>query len=122
MRDHENTIRLFFTGHALLRMSFSVRCFSDDLKHIKTFKITVKELSICHKRRFSIPFIFSIQYRKHYIFQTMNFVRSNYLSLKYQSYTPSGCKDIGIRKFEFVAITQFLLKIKIRKYLKKILL
>ena len=38
----------------------------------------------------------------------MNPDRSNNLSLKYQTFTPSGCKDIGIRKFEFVAKTQFL--------------
>ena len=30
------------------------------------------------------------------------------MSFKYQRRTPSGCKDIGIRKFEFVAKTQFL--------------
>ena len=36
----------------------------------------------------------------------MNSVRSNNLSLKYQRVTPSGCKDIGIRKFEFVVKTQ----------------
>ena len=41
MRDHENMIRLVFTGHALLRMLCSVRCSSDDLNHIKTFKISV---------------------------------------------------------------------------------
>ena len=39
---------------------------------------------------------------------TMNTVRSNNLSLKNQRSTPSGFKDIGIRKFEFVAKTQFL--------------
>ena len=44
--------------------------------------------------------------------KTMNSVRSNHLSLKYQRFTPSGYKDIGIRKFEFVAKTQFLLKLK----------
>ena len=32
-----------------------------------------------------------------------NSVRSNYLSLKYQRFTLSGSKDIGIKKFEFVA-------------------
>ena len=42
------------------------------------------------------------------MFQTMNSVRSNNVSLKYQRPTPSGCKDIGIIKFEFVAKTQFL--------------
>jgi len=43
-----------------------------------------------------------------YIFQTMKSVRSKYLSLKYQMFTPSGYKDIEIRKFEFVAKIQFL--------------
>ena len=38
----------------------------------------------------------------------MNSVRSNYLSLKYQEFTPSGCSGIGIIKFEFVAKTQLL--------------
>ena len=39
------------------------------------------------------------------IFQTMNSVRSNNLSLKYHKFTPSGCKDIGTRNFVFVANT-----------------
>ena len=38
----------------------------------------------------------------------MNFGRSNSLSLKYQGFPPLGCQDIRIRKFEFVAKTQFL--------------
>ena len=38
----------------------------------------------------------------------MNSARSNSLSLKYHRFTPSSCKDIGIRIFEFVAKTQFL--------------
>ena len=42
------------------------------------------------------------------ILQTVNSFKSNGLSLKYKSCTPSGCKDVGIRKFEFVAKTQFL--------------
>ena len=28
--------------------------------------------------------------------------------MKYQRFAPSGCKDIGIRRFEFLAKTQFL--------------
>ena len=35
-------------------------------------------------------------------------VRLNYLSLKYQRFTTNCCNDIGIRKFDFVARTQFL--------------
>ena len=46
----------------------------------------------------------------------MNSVRSNNVSLKYQRPTLSGCKDIGIGKFEFVAKTQFLFG---SKFLKK---
>ena len=37
----------------------------------------------------------------------MNSVRSNSLSLKYQGFPPLGWQDIRIRKFEFVAKTQF---------------
>ena len=51
------------------------------------------------------------------IFQTIISVRSNILNLKYQRITPLGCKDIKIRKFEFVAKTQFLF-FKIRKNIK----
>ena len=36
----------------------------------------------------------------------MNFVRLS-KPLNYQRFTPSDCMDIGIRKFEFVAKTQF---------------
>ena len=42
------------------------------------------------------------------MFQTMNLVRINSLSLKYERFSPTGCKDIGNRTFEFVAKTQFL--------------
>ena len=38
----------------------------------------------------------------------MTAVRSNNLSLKNQRFTPSGFNDIGIKKLEFVARTQFL--------------
>ena len=42
------------------------------------------------------------------IFQTMNSDRLNNQSLKYQRFTPSGFRDIGIGKLGFVAKTQFL--------------
>ena len=37
----------------------------------------------------------------------MNIVRSNKISLKYQRFTQSGCKDKGVRIFVGVANTQF---------------
>ena len=40
----------------------------------------------------------------------MNSVRSNNQSLKYQRYTPAGCKDIEHGTFEFVAKTQFFIE------------
>jgi len=46
----------------------------------------------------------------------VNSVRSNNLSLKYLWFTPSGCKDIGFRKFETVAKTQFLWNKNIQKW------
>ena len=38
----------------------------------------------------------------------MNSVSMNNLSFKYQRFTPSGCKNIGIRKFEFATKFEFL--------------
>ena len=35
----------------------------------------------------------------------MNYVGSNNISFKYQRFTSSGSKDMGIRKFKFVAKT-----------------
>ena len=43
------------------------------------------------------------------IFQTMNSSRPNNLSLKYHCYLPSHWEDIGIRQFEFLTKTQFIL-------------
>ena len=45
--------------------------------------------------------------------ESLNSVRLINQSLKNQKSTPSGCKDIGIRKFEFVAKTHFLCDINI---------
>ena len=42
------------------------------------------------------------------MFQTVNSVGPNNLSLKYQRFTSLDCKDIGIRQFEFVTKTQLL--------------
>ena len=71
-------------------------------------KTIIMELSLCHKLWFSNPYIFGFQHRKALTFQTMTFVRSNNISLKYQRFMTSGSKDIRIRKSEFVAKSQFL--------------
>ena len=69
---------------------------------------TKKELSLNHKLWFSNKNIFAIRFRRRWKFQTMNSVRSNSLSLKYQGFPPLVCQDKRIGKFEFVAKTQFL--------------
>ena len=53
----------------------------------------VKKLSSYQKFRFFNPYIFASQCHRTLIFQT----RSKNLSLKFKSFIPSGCKDIGIR-------------------------
>ena len=73
-----------------------------------TFFVFLKEFSLRRKLRFSNTYIFATQCRRPQIFQTMNYVRPNRLSLKYQGFPPSDYQDMGIRKFEFVAKTQFL--------------
>ena len=65
-------------------------------------------MSFCHKHWFSDPNIFATQRCRPEMFQTINCVKSNNLSLKYWIFAPSGFKEIGITKFEFVAKTQFL--------------
>ena len=62
------------------------------------YKGITKELSFSHKLWFS----------NFNIVATMNTVRLKNVSLKYQRFTLSGCKDVGITKVEFVAMTQFL--------------
>ena len=58
----------------------------------KEITFMFKGFSCCHKIRFLFP-IFAIQNRRTLIFQTMDSVWSNNLTLKYEKCTPSGCKD-----------------------------
>ena len=74
------------------------------LKHNKRERepsIPLQELSF-YKLWFSNFCIFLTKCGRPYMFQTKNFVSSNNLSLK------SGWIDLGIRRFEFVAKTQYL--------------
>ena len=41
------------------------------------------------------------------IFESLYLLKLWSLSLKYQKFALLGCKDIGIRKFDFVVKTQF---------------
>ena len=67
-----------------------------------------KKLSFCHTLWFYNFNIVATSFRRPLIFQTMNAIRSNNVSMKYQRFTSSGCKDTGFTKTEFVAKTQFL--------------
>ena len=84
---------------------------------IKKSELVAKTQFICKGIEFLsqiLIFLFlynlTIRFPRPLIFQTINSIRSNSLSLKYQRFTPSGCKDKGVRKYEFVAKTQFLCK------------
>ena len=56
-----------------------------------------KEIEFLPRTLLSNFYIFGTGSCKPLIFQTINSVRLNSLSLKYQRFTPSGCKYIGIR-------------------------
>ena len=62
-----------------------------------------KELSLCHKLWFSKTYIFATQWRRSKIFQTMNSIRLNNLSLQYHFVA----KICFIRTFELVEKTDF---------------
>ena len=71
-------------------------------------KICKKELSFCHKLKFSNPHTFEIWRCKPLIFHTYIIWTDRSHSLQCQRSTILGSKDIGIRKSKFVAKTQFL--------------
>ena len=58
--------------------------------------------------QFCNPYISATGWCKHLIFQIYIIWSNNIHSLKCQRSTTLGCKDIAIKKFEFVAKTQFL--------------
>ena len=73
----------------------------------------IKELSFCHKIKFSYLYIFSTLCCEPLIFQTIKSASKNNLSLKYQRITPSSCRDIGMRKLKFVAKLSFVVYIAV---------
>ena len=87
------------------RKSSSLYCFNRLPLYFTCYLLNsiIKELSLCHELRFSYNCIFATVCWRPQIFQTMNSVGSNNLSLNYQWFSPSGCKDKGIRKFDFMA-------------------
>ena len=66
------------------------------------------ELSLCHKLKFSNPYIFETWWCKPLVFQTKIIWASRLHSFKYLRSTTFGCKDIMIRRLKCVAMTQFL--------------
>ena len=65
-------------------------------------------MSLCQKIKLSNPYIFTTGWCRPLIFQTYIIWSNGIFSLKYLRSTTLGCKDIRIRKFEFVTKTQFL--------------
>jgi len=81
------------------------------------FAIISKELSLYHKLKFCNLYILTTWWCKSLIFQTLVIWSNRINILKYLRYQRLSCKDIGIRKSEFVAKTQFLLLSLWCKYL-----
>ena len=71
-------------------------------------KFPGKELSLCHKLKFSNPYIYGTWCCRLLIFQTKIIWCNRIHSLKFLRSTTLGCRDIGIRKSEFVSKTQFI--------------
>ena len=93
-------LRIFWIGSVLTYHFYKLNCIYMNFRK--------KELSLCHKLWFSNPNIFETQCRKPLIFQTYIFWSNKSHSLKNQRFTTLESTDIGIRKSEFVAKTQFL--------------
>ena len=67
-----------------------------------------KELSLCHKLKYSNPYIYWTWCCRLLIFQTKIIWCNKVHILKYLRSTTMGCRDIGIIKLEFVSKTQLL--------------
>ena len=82
----------------------------EDKTNVMMIKITIHDDCYCYKLLFSYSYLLAIQCRRSLILQTMHSGRSNInnLIMKYQRFKPSGGKNIGIRKFEFVTKSQVL--------------
>ena len=69
------------------------------------FKLLLKELSSCNKFLFINLYICATRCCRY--FKLWILLNQTVLSLKYQRFTSSSCEDIRIRKFKFVARTQY---------------
>ena len=85
--------------HEATRGSFNPRKLIFKCQENEILHSTLKELSLCHKLWFSNPYIYATQCWRPYLFQTMISVISNSLSLNYQGFTQSSCKNNMIRNF-----------------------
>ena len=66
----------------------------------QTFSVDFMEFSLKRQHlRSNYASLIRFICRKPQIFQTMNSLKLNNLSMKYQRFTPTGCKDIEMRKF-----------------------
>ena len=90
-------LRRYTLNSSNLWAKFRISKFEEETHICKNLKyLGFKELSLCHKLWFSNPYFFSTQCLRPYIFQAKYTDKSNNLSLKYQRFTPSGFKDLGI--------------------------
>ena len=76
----------------------------------------MKELSLCHKSQFSIPISLKQDGVNLWYFKLWLFDPSEFIVWNIYGSTTLGCRDKGIKKSEFVAITQFLCQQNMMKF------
>ena len=101
-KKYERNFAIYFCITIFVKIKWPIKSFP---KMYNLSNLSLKELSFCHKLRFSNSYNLATRFPRPLIFPTINSGRSNSLSLKYQRCTPS---DIGVRKCNIVAKTQFL--------------
>ena len=80
----------------------------------------VGKISFFQKYRFFISYFFVTQYHKPLVLQlSILFDQIIYIELKYQRFTPYGCKDIGTRKFSLNQFFSILNLVSYKKVFKK---
>ena len=67
--------------------------------HGQKVEYHIKDMSMCHKLKFANPFIFAPYGVSFDILNWDYFIHS----LHYRRFMTHGCKDLGIKKSEFVA-------------------
>ena len=101
--------KIFWNIYGLGKLEWIYWIIKCKMETKKLWKSMLKEMSFCHKLKFSNPYsyIYETWWCKALIFQTLIIWSYRIHSLKYKRSMTLGCKDTRIRKSWFVARIQF---------------